>query len=284
MSRPVQIVTDSTSDIPADLLAGRPLSVVPLTVEVGGQTFRDGVDLSRQELLTRLQHGEEVRSSQPPLGAFQSLYDELVGQGNDVVAVHIASQLSGTYNASRTAAQSAEPDRVHVIDSGSVSMGCGWLALEAAERAAAGMSALEIVAYLEARRADARVFAVLDTLEYLRRGGRISRASAFLGSTLQIKPILEVREGEVHPVERVRTMKRALDRMVELATERAPWEKLAVLHLGTPEAAKALADRLEPVAPPTPIERSELGTVIGVYSGPGSMGFAGLVAPRERTP
>jgi DegV family protein with EDD domain len=277
-------VTDSTSDIPAHLLEEQPLTVVPLTVDVGSQTYRDGVDLSREEFLTRLRRGEDVRTSQPPIGAFQTLYQQLLDAGCDVVAIHIASQLSGTFNASRAAAQAVDPARIRVIDSGTVSIACGWLALEGAERAKQGASAADIAAYLEARQADARVFAVLDTLEYLRRGGRISRASAFLGSTLQIKPILEVVAGEIHPVERVRTMRRALDRMVELATERAPWDKLAVMHLGTPEAAKALADRLEPLAPPVPIERAELGTVIGVYTGPGAMGFAGLAAPRERTP
>lgn len=283
MSRPVHIVTDSTADIPSDLLVGR-LSVVPLTVDVEGESFRDGVDLTREAFLTRLQRGDQVRTSQPPVGAFQSLFRALVEDGHDVVAIQIASQLSGTFNAARTAAQAVAPDRIRVVDSGTVSMACGWLALEAAERAARGEDVEAIAAYVERRRADTRVFCLLDTLEYLRRGGRISRAGSFLGSTLQIKPILQVRDGEVHPVERLRTLKRAVDRLVELATERAPWDRLAILHLGAPEAASAVADRLGPVAPPVPIVRSELGTVIGVYTGPGAIGFAGLVADRERTP
>lgn len=284
MSRPVAIVTDSTADIPAALLEGRRVTVVPLTVDVGNETFQDGVNLSRAEFLTRLTRGETVRTSQPPVGAFQTRFAELTDAGNDVVAIHIAAALSGTFNAARTAAQAVAPERIRVIDSGTVSMACGWLALEAGERAARGEDVDAIAAYVEQRRAGARVFCLLDTLEYLRRGGRISRAGSFLGSTLQIKPILQVTDGEVHPVERVRTLRRAVERLVELAADRAPWDHLAVLHLGVPEAATAVADRLEPSSPSAPIVRSELGTVIGVYTGPGALGFAGLVSNRERTP
>ncbi|HET7037098.1 MAG TPA: DegV family protein [Thermomicrobiaceae bacterium] len=279
--RPVHIVTDSTSDLTWDLLSGQPITVVPLTVEIGGETFRDGLDLTREEFLARLRAGELPRTSQPPVGRFQQVYQELIDSGQDIVSVHISSGLSGTYNAAHTAARAVAPERIRVVDARTVSMGLGWLALEAAGMAREGKQGATIAEYLEARKADARIVALLDTLEYLRRGGRIGRTSAFLGSALQIKPLVAVAEGEVQPLERVRTLKRALDRLVELAGEMRPWDHLAVLHLGTPEAAATLADRLAVPQPDVELVRAQLGTVIGVYSGPGIMGFAGLVA-RER--
>ena len=281
-ARPVHIVTDSTSDLTWDLLAGQPVTIVPLTVEIGGAVFRDGVDLSREDFLARLRQGELPRTSQPSVGAFQAVYRELIEGGHEVVSIHISSRLSGTFNSASTAARSVAPERIEVVDSLTVSMGLGWLVLEAAGMARGGASAASIAGYIEERKQDARIVALLDTLEYLQRGGRIGRTSAFLGSALQIKPLVAVREGEVQPLERVRTLKRALDRLVELAAEIGPFDHLAVLHLGTPEAAATLADRLSSFQPGVELVRAQLGTVIGVYSGPGIMGFAGLVH-RERT-
>lgn len=278
--RPVHIVTDSTADIPDSLLLDKPITVVPLTVELDGQSFRDGIDLSRDEFLRRLKMGSLPRTSQPPVGAFQSIYQEKLAAGQDIVAVHIASTLSGTYNSSRAAAEAVDPSRVHVIDSGTVSMGFGWLAVEAAEMATAGASLKEISAHVERRKGDQRVWAILETLEYLQRGGRIGRTAAFLGSALQIKPVVGVRDGEVIPLERVRTFRRALDRLVAMASDDGPWDRVAVLHLGAPDGAAALAERLGDVFPGMRIVQSGIGTVIGTYGGPGVMGIAGLVSPR----
>jgi DegV family protein with EDD domain len=160
-------------------------------------------------------------------------------------------------------------------------MGFGWIVVEAADLALGGMHLEPLAAYAERRRADQRVLALLETLEYLRRGGRIGRTSAFLGSALQITPIVAVRDGGVQPVERVRTMRRALERLLVLAGAEAPFDRLAVLHLGSPAGATDLADRLAAVHPGIPIVRSQVGTVIGTYGGPGVLGFAGLVTPRD---
>ncbi len=275
--RPVHIVTDSTADIPADWLTGKPVTVVPLVVEVAGRTYRDGVDLSRDEFVEHLRRGEFPMSSQPAIGTFWEIYQDRVAKGYDVVAIHIASQLSGTFNASRSAAAAVSQERIRVIDSGTVSMGFGWLVIEAAELAARGATADEIAAYLERRKKDQRVYATLETLEFLQRGGRIGRAAALLGSALQMKPVVAVRGGTVEPLERVRTFRRALDRILAFSRQEMPWDKLAIMHLGAESNAKLLADQIMAEQPGLDIVFSQLGTVIGVYSGPGLVGIAGLV-------
>ena len=277
-SRPAHIVTDSTTDVPPERLAGLPVTVVPLLVDVAGQTRRDGVDLSRDDFVRYLRQGEIPRTSQPPIGAFWEVYQDRISRGYDVVAIHIAAQLSGTFNASRSAAAAVSQERIKVVDSGTVSMGAGWLVIEAAELAARGKTADEIAAYLEQRKKDQRIYAALETLEFLQRGGRIGRAAAFLGSALQVKPIVAVRGGAVEPVERVRTFRRALDRVLAFHRQEMPWDKLAVMHLGDEPNAALLAKQIAAEQPGLDIVCSQLGTVIGAYSGPGLVGIAGLVA------
>ena len=276
--RPVYIVTDSTADIPADRLTDLPVTVVPLVVEVAGRSHRDGVDLSRDDFVQYLRRGEIPKSSQPAIGAFWEVYQDRITRGYDVVAIHIASQLSGTFNTSRSAAAAVSQERIRLIDSGTVSMGFGWLVLEAADLAARGATANEIATYLERRKRDQRVYAALETLEFLQRGGRIGRAAAFLGSALQMKPIVAIRGGAVEPVERVRTFRRALDRLLALSRQEMPFDKLAVMHLGAEENAALLAEQIVAEQPGLDIVFSQIGTVIGAYSGPGLVGFAGLVA------
>ncbi len=279
--RKVIIVTDSTSDIPSDALGDLPIRTVPLKVQFGDQVFRDMVDLSREEFLERLKTGEMPRTSQPSVGEFQVVFEELIGQGYDVVAIHISPKLSGTFNSATTAARNVGSEHLTVVDSGSVSIGLGVLVLHAAELAVAGHSASEIIADVERRKSDVWVVAVLETLEYLRRGGRIGPASAFLGSALQIKPMVQVKEGEILPVERVRTFKRALERMLTLTNEQAPFDRLAVLHLGAPDGAARLVEQLHERQHDVEILLGQMGTVVGTYGGPGIMGIAGLISERE---
>ncbi len=279
--RPVHIVTDSTSDIPPDVMQGLPVTVVPLTVEIAGQVYRDMVDLSREEFLDRLRSGEMPKTSQPSVGEFQTVFSDLIERGFDIVAIHLSPKLSGTFNSSLTAARNISPERITVIDSGSVSIGLGVLVLEAADWVRAGKSSSEITDHIQRRTADLWVVAVFETLEYLRRGGRIGPAAAFLGSALQIKPVVQVKDGEILPLERVRTFKRALDRMLALAAEEAPFDRLAVLHLGAPESAARLVEQLHTMQPDLNILTGQMGTVVGTYGGPGIMGIAGLVSRRD---
>lgn len=275
--RPVWIVTDSTADFPPGLVQGLPVTIVPLTVEIEGRSCRDRIDLDTEAFLAHLRRGVLPRTSQPSAGAFQEVYARLLDEGYTVVSVHIAASFSGTLNSARAAVQALGTDRVRLVDSGTVSMGLGWLAIEAAECAARGESADHIVAYLERRRGDVRLYALLDTLEYLQKGGRIGRASAFLGSALRIKPLITVRDGVVEPVERVRTFRRGVERLAEIARQHAPFSRLTVLHLDAEEPARALRGELQAVHPDLEIPLSTIGTVVGTYAGPGTLGFAGLV-------
>lgn len=282
--RPVAIVTDSTADIPPHLLEDKSITTVPLTVELSGEVYRDGVDLSRDEFLRRLQGEEWPRTSQPSVGAFQEVYQGLIDGGHDILSIHIATNLSGTTNSAHNAAQAIDPDRIHVVDSENASMALGWLVLEAYERAASGQSLSEVAGFAERRRADTRVVAMLETLEYLRRGGRIGRASALLGSALKVKPIIEIRAGSVEPRERIRTSRRAIDRLVAIAEELGPWDRMAVMHLGAPDGAATFAERLRSMNDGQPVVQGQLGTVIGAYGGPGVIGVAGLVKSGTSAP
>lgn len=275
---PVSIVTDSTADLPSDLVARYGIRVVPLLVQFGEEWFRDGVDLSPAAFYARLRTGSVLpTTSQPSLATFQATYEDLLKDGGQVVAIHLSSTFSGTYQASVVAARACSPGRVAVLDSRSLSMGTGWLALEAAQAAAAGAPYKEVVALVERLRPGARVMAVLETLEFLQRGGRIGRARAFLGSLLGIKPLLEVRDGEVLPRERIRTWGRAIERLVELTLALGKLRRVAVIHSGADQAAERLRGWLEPRLEHAELRTCELGPVLGTHIGPGAVGVAVLV-------
>lgn len=274
----VRIVTDSTADLPAELVARHRIAVVPLLVQFGAQSFRDGVDLTPDAFYERLRTSAVFpTTSQPSLAAFQAVFDELLADGSSVVAVHLAATLSGTCQASATAAQAYPPGRVAVLDSRNVSMALGWLVLAAARAAADGAAHGEVVALIERLRPCARLLGALDTLEHLQRGGRIGRARAFLGSLLGIKPILEVRDGEVLPRERVRTWKRAVERLAELTLAWRPLAHVAIIHATAPEAAESLRARLAPHLDGRELLVRPIGPVLGTHIGPGALGVATLV-------
>lgn len=274
----VHIVTDSTADIPDSVRGELPVTVVPLSVEIDGTIYQDGVDLTREEFLNHLHQGALPRTSQPSIGAFQEEYQAILAQGHEIVSVHLAQTLSGTLNSATQAAQLVGPERIRLVDTGTVSMGTGFLAIEAARMAVDGKSADDIAGYLERRKSDQRLFATLETLEFLRKGGRIGRASAMLGSALQLKPIVQVRDGVVEPVERVRTYRRALDRLASIYAELAPFDHVAVLHLGAPDEAERLVERIREHQPDIEVVTGQIGTVIGTYGGPGLIGFTGLIS------
>lgn len=274
----VQIVTDSTSDIPEPYLVDLPITVVPLSVEIDGSIYQDGIDLSREDFLEHLRAGAFPRTSQPSVGAFQETFQAILDRGQEVVSVHLSQTLSGTFNSASQATRVIGTDKVTLVDTGTVSMGAGFLTLEAARMAVDGKSAADIAGYLERRKADQRLYATLETLEFLRKGGRIGRASAMLGSALQLKPIVLIRDGVVEPVERVRTYRRALDRLGSIYAELAPFDSVAVLHLGAPKEAERLVERVREHQPGIEVVTGQIGTVIGAYGGPGLVGFTGLVS------
>jgi DegV family protein with EDD domain len=277
--RPVQIVVDSTADLIPEWIGTLPISTVPLTVDVDGKSFQDGVDLTTEEFVRYLRAGSVPKTSQPSIGMFQQHYQPILESGHDIVSIHISQKLSGTYNSATQAKSAIDTDAIHVIDSTTFTMSLGFLAIEAAEMANDGQSAADIVSYIEHRRHDHRMFATLETLEYLRKGGRIGRAAALLGSALQMKPIVRIHDGLVEPVERVRTYKRALQRLSGIYAENQPFDKLAVLHLDAPDEAERLEERIQEIQPDVQTITGQIGTVVGAYGGPGLVGFTGLVRP-----
>src|SRR5216684_1453932 len=226
----IGVVTDSTADLRPELQERFGLGMVPLIVNWDGQTFRDKLDLTTADFYQRLRTSKTLpKTGAPSLAAFETAFRDQLKQHNAVISVNLASKLSGTYEVARKAAESVDPRRISVVDSGSVSVCLGWLAEMAATLAQQDAEPTEIVKQLEEARGRMRIFALVETLEFLQRGGRIGRAAALAGTLLSVKPILSVNNGEVAPVERVRTMNGALRRLVELVVGLGPLERLGVV-------------------------------------------------------
>lgn len=269
----VAIVTDSTADLPPDLAATRSISVVPLTLHFEGLSLLDGVDITPSEFYRRLPAATvHPTTSQPSPGRFAETYARLLTDHTDVVSIHISEKLSGTYGSARQAAEMTDHKRVRVIDSHVVSMSLGLVTLAASVLAAQGMDGASIVSRIEEMRDGVETYFSVATLEYLRRGGRIGRAGALMGSVLQVKPVLCIRDGQVTPLERVRTFERALNRIVELTRAVDHGEGVCVIvgHADAEADAERVARELEPVAETLLIQ--PLGPVVGAHAGPGVVG------------
>jgi fatty acid kinase fatty acid binding subunit len=279
----VAIVTDSTADLPPQLLKQKSIRVVPLTLIFEGRSLLDGVDIRPSEFYRKLPNATtHPTTSQPSPGQFAEVYEELLADHAEVVSIHISEKLSGTYASAVQAAEMTDPGRVRVIDSHLVSMSLGLLTLAASDMAAKGNNASAIVERASAMRDRVQTFFSVATLEFLRRGGRIGRASALLGSVLQVKPVLCIRDGLVTPLERVRTFDRALNRIVELSREVDTGKGLCVIvgHGDAEADAERVARELEPMADTLLIQ--PLGPVVGAHAGPGVVGVG--VYPAELLP
>ena len=282
--RPVKVVTDSTSDLPREIAASLGVAVVPLTVTFGDRVYRDGVDLDAARFLAELGASTVLpKTSQPPVAAFEEAFHSALEDGNDVVCVTIGSGLSGTYNAARLAAEAVDGERIRVMESATVSMRTGLAVIEGAAAAQGGADAAAVSAAVESALTRSNLFAVLESLEYLHRGGRIGRASHMVGSLLSIKPILTVRDNEVVPVERVRTWRKALERIAQIARDQGRLARLVVLHVGNPGDAAVLASQLAELVPESTPIVGEIGPVVATYAGPGAVGIVTLTAPNQST-
>jgi DegV family protein with EDD domain len=271
---PVRIVTDSTADLPSQLVDKYRIIVVPLTVSFGDEAFLDGVTIDRAAFYGRMRTFDGLpKTSQPTVGQFREAYGPLAADGAEVVSIHLSSKMSGTLNSATLAAKDMEGVKLELIDSAQVSMGLAAVVLAAAEAAAAGGSSAEVAAAARETAARTHIYAAVDTLEYLRRGGRIGRASSLLGSLLSIKPIIHIADGEIQPLERVRTRGKAIERLVELATADPDLPRLFVAAAGDDASAEALAARLRPLLPRTEIIVGQLGPVVGAHAGPGLLGI-----------
>jgi fatty acid kinase fatty acid binding subunit len=275
----VGIVTDSTADLDPALQARLGVSVVPLIVSWDGKTYRDKIDLGPAEFYRRLRTSKSLpRTGAPSLATFESAFREQLEHHDTVVCINLAARLSGTFDVARRAGESVAPDRIWVVDSGSVSICIAWLAEMTVRMAAEGVPAGEIVERLNEARGRMRILALLETLTFLQRGGRIGRAAALAGTLLNVKPILSVRDGEVAPVERVRTMPGALRRLVELVVAQRPIERVGVIHADSRAHAAEVESQLSAHFPELTIERGELGPVVGTHGGPGVIGIGLLLA------
>ncbi len=273
----VHIVTDSTCDIPHTLIDEMHITVVPLTITFGAESYRDGLDLDADEFYARLQEVKHLpTTSQPPPALFQHAFTHLASQG-EVVSIHLSHKFSGTVETARAVAREVAPDRISVVDSGSASMGLGLCVLAAARVARDGGSREACVAAAESVAGRLRIAVAFETLEYLRRGGRIGRATAFLGGLLRLKPILTVKDGEAFPVTRVRSRSKAIDELFALCEDPAGVSEVAVLHTTTPEDAEALVERVRAAVPGVLIHTGRFGPVLGVHGGPGMLGLAAVV-------
>jgi len=278
--RLVRVVTDSTADLPAEEAAELGITVVPLQVIFGEEVFRDGVDLSGEEFFRRLEGAHELpRTSQPSLGEFQRVFEELAQETDNILAIHLSSGFSGTAETARQAAQSpAGHCRIEVIDSGTVSMALGFAVLAAARAARWGADLDTCAANARSVLERQRLAVALDTLEYLRRGGRIGRAQAFLGGLLRLKPILTVRDGGAYPLTRVRTHRKALDEMLRICVEWGALAEAAVMYSTSIDDARYVAAEIGRRCPGIPIHVGRIGPVIGVHGGPGLVGITVVVA------
>jgi DegV family protein with EDD domain len=272
-NRTVAIVTDSTADLPSELARKRSITIVPLTLHFEGKSLLDGVDITPSDFYRRLPAATtHPTTSQPSAGRFAETYSELLKDHEEILSIHISEKLSGTYASARQAADMTNPKRVHVIDSQLVSMSLCLITLAASELAAGGESAMSIEKKVLEMRDEVQTYFSVATLEFLRRGGRIGRASALLGSVLQVKPVLCIRDGLVTPLERVRTFDRALSRVIDLvrAVDRGRGVCAVVGHADSEDAAERVARELEPIAETLMIQ--PLGPVVGAHAGPGVVG------------
>jgi DegV family protein with EDD domain len=269
----VRVVTDSACDLPDDLIERNGIGVVPLTIRFGNEELIDRKELSTDEFWRRLADSDVLpETSAPSAGAFEGAFRRLIEDGaTGIICINLSSKLSATMQSAQVAAQAVQADcPVVVIDSLMVSMGLGSLCLTAAQRAADGDSLESIVANVTDRRNRSKLYGALDTLEFLKKGGRVGNARALLGTMLAIKPVLEVRDGVVEEAGKVRTRSKALRLLVDRVKE-GPFENLSVLHGNAPDVDELL-DLLEPLAARDQIVVGQIGPVIGTHAGPRVIG------------
>jgi DegV family protein with EDD domain len=271
----IRIVTDSTCDLPQEVIQKYGIAVAPLFINVGEESYLDGIELSRQEFYTKLpDYPQHPTTGTPGTERFKQLYRGLTEEGaSEIFSIHISKSLSGTVDVARSAAAEFKGAPVTVLDARQLSLGVGFVVEQAAKMAEAGLKREVILMALEDQIKRTRVFAALDTLEFLRRSGRMNRFVVGLGSLLQLKPILTMYDGQPGS-EQVRTRAKALARVAEMVRESAPLERAALLHANAPEEAEALRQAVAELLPPGELYSMNITPVLGAHIGPGAVGFA----------
>jgi DegV family protein with EDD domain len=276
----IHLVTDSTSDISPSDARALGVHVVPLIVRFGDEQYRDGVDIDADQFYAKLeQTGVHPTTSQPSPEVFATLYKTLLSDPEDhVVGLHISAKLSGTLQSATLAAQAFDPGRIHLVDTESVSGGLQLLVRAALDDINAGDPATVVAEKATRRRSKVTIVVLLDTLVYLHRGGRIGRAQAFVGSLLNVKPLIAVRDGEVVPLARLRSRSKGIDMIVEQVRGCLPLRGLAEFHAAAAESMVDLEARLSVAVSNVTAVLGRIGPVVGAYSGPGGLGVACLGA------
>ena len=275
----IRIVTDSTCDLPQSIVDRLQISVLPLFINIGKEAYLDGVDMSRQTFYQKLPtFKSHPTTAAPGPDVFQQTYERLAAEGaTEILSIHIAKTLSAIVNIARVAAQETAAVPVTVLDSGQISLGMGFAVQKAATAAAQGASMTEILNLLEEQGSRTHVFAVIDTLTYLRRSGRMNSVVAGIGSLLQIKPLLKMHQGEATS-ERVRTLSAAHKRLLALLQEIGPVERAALVHTHAAGRAESLHQKAAHLLPDGDIPSVDITPVLGAHLGPNAVGFACLSA------
>ena len=270
----IGFVTDSTSDIPVELAERYGIEVVPALININGKSYVDGLDISREEFYMRLPGLKLMpTTSTPSVGAFQERYEKLFNIGADsIISIHPPNELSGIFNAARLAAQEFN-QCISVMDSGQLSLGLGYQVILAAEAAAQGAIQDEVVTLVEGVRKRVRLTALLDTIDYVRRSGRVSWAAALIGGALRLHPLIEVRDGIVHRLGQARTRLQGIERLIETLNSWGRLERLAVLHTNAESAARQLLEQVKSKVSVPPL-LVNVTTAIGTHVGPNGLGFA----------
>jgi len=278
----IRIVTDSTCDLPPEVVREHRITIAPILIHVGTQDLRDGIDFTREEFYAQLPSLKPPPTTATPgQDFFRRMYEQLAAEGaTEVLSIHISHRLSATVDIARQAAKETKAVAVTVFDSRQLSLGTGFAVHSAAQAVENGKPLAAVLSLLEAQVMRTHVFAALDTLEYLRRSGRMNGAISALGEVLQIKPVLKMFNGEPTS-ERVRTRRHAIKRLKELLAERAPYERVAVLHSGVEERARSLLEEVHSDLPTGEVWLQEINPVLGAHIGPGVLGFACVSAEKQ---
>jgi DegV family protein with EDD domain len=269
----VRIVTDSTSDIPAQMADDLGISVVPLYARFGDKVYRDRVDISETEFYDKLLHNPtHPKTSQPSLQDFLSVYERLANETDGIISIHISSKFSGTCDSALQAKkQMAGNCPIEVVDSQSVSMGLGILALIASRLAASGKNLSQITEEVRNEISNIHMLGFFDTLKYLALGGRLGKAKALLGSILNVKPVLAIKDGEFVPAGNVRSRAKGIERVLDFVGKFSAIKDLAIVHSTTPDEAQELAKRISSKLHKANVVVSRLGAALGVHGGPGTL-------------
>ena len=279
----VRVITDSVSDLPASIARELDITVVPANVHFGTQVFKDGVDLTTDQFFERLLNGPDFpTTSQPSVGEFVDAYSRVAEDADAIVSIHVSGKVSGTVNSARQGAERVEVEcPIEVLDTQQASMGVGLIAMAAARAAQGGAAVDEVLAVAKSATERAQCIALLDTLEFLQKGGRIGKAKALVGTLLKIKPLIMVQDGEVHDFAKERTRRKAIARLERAADEFAPLTSASVMYSTSRDEADALAETLRPLmtGEEDPIV-VRFGPALGTYVGPDSLGLVVLSAEK----